>query len=449
MNKKIIITSLLVLILLIFRICLGIQINFSHIDYDQIYLIGLEYVFNDNWSYWGPDVVWSKTRLPGAMQGFLAGFPIQLVEHPYSPIVFSNILSTIGLVLLALYGKKRFPSLNLNFLIALLLLLPFYLYHGVVLLNTAYLVFTGSLLFISVFELFIYREKRIFHASHIYFAIMGFSLLITYQLHLTWVLYIPFLLVLLYLEAKKDRNQLWKLPLFFILGAILPGLLLLPTVTEYGEFIYQNTQGNLNFDLARLGRIFELFSRYLSFATFDITIYNFIEISLKNSLITYIGFWIIKLFSVFQFIIIVVCLFFIKRTPFFKKSILLFLLTLIASLLLFTISNKHLSSRTYLLLYPIPIWLSFFVYDFSFRKGASLDFSKKFKTKFKLPLFWLKSSIQIILILTLITYSGIAWVNSSNEYSFNAKRKELKEAFKNEDPSKFGDRRRSLMDQYN
>ncbi len=193
MKQQTITTFLIIIFLFVFRLFLGIQINFSHEDYTQIYLIGLENAFSGKWSYWGPDVVWSKTQLPGALQGLLVGLPLRLTNHPYSPIIVSNIITCLGLVLLSFYAKKRFPKLSLNFLLILFLLFPFYLFHGVVVINTAYLVFTGSLLFISVFDLFIYRDSIILKKPSYYFFIIGFSMFFTYQLHLTWVMYLPFI----------------------------------------------------------------------------------------------------------------------------------------------------------------------------------------------------------------------------------------------------------------
>lgn len=430
-KKQILIPISIVLTLLVFRIILGIQINFSHEDYKQIYLIGLEHAFSENWSYWGPDVVWSETRLPGGMQGFLAGFPIQLFKHPYSPIVFSNLLSVIGLTLLSLYAKKRFPTLNLNFLLALLLLLPFYLYHGVVLLNTAYLIFTGALLFIPVFELFIYRDSLIFKNTGVYFLFIGFSLLITYQLHLTWVMYLPFICVLLILEIKRDYSGIWKLPLYLFVGASISGSLLIPTVMDYGSAIYQNTEGNLNFQPARFGRIFELFTRYFSYATFDITpTYNFYQVATEKSLVTLILIWAVKLFSLIQFAGIFISFYFIKKTPEFKRTFLLFILSLIMCVVLFALSNKHLSSRTYLLLFPIPLWLSFYSYEYMFRK-------KPFKI-----------IMNSVIGLTFLAYLGVASMNYHEKFSFYANKEKIEAAFDKEDPTLFGKRRTSLMDKY-
>lgn len=430
--KSNIITILLVSILVCFRIFFGIQINFNHEDYEQIYLIGLEYAFNDTWSYWGPDVVWSETRLPGGMQGFLAGFPLQVYNHPYSPIFFSNLLSAIGLILLALYGKKRFPSLNLNFLLALFLLLPFYLYHGTVLLNTAYLIFTGALLFIPVFELFIYRDKLIFKQVGIYFALMSFSLFITYQIHLTWVVYIPFFIVLLFLEIKNKTPQLWTVPIYIILGALISGSFLIPTIIDYGSVIYLNNEDNLNFDPKSFLRIFELFGRYFSFATYDVIItYNFYEVATYKSYFSLISLWAIKIFSFFQFALIWIGFYKMKKTIDFKRTLILFGLTLLTAIVLFSISNKHLESRTYLILFPVPLWLSLYGYEYWFKTD------------------WIKKLTYGITALSFLAFLSVSVANYKGEFSFNSKKTEIEKALKERNPEAFGERRKSLMDEFN
>lgn len=431
MTKNNLLTFLLVIVLVSLRIFFGIQINFNHEDYEQIYLIGLEYAFNENWSYWGPDVVWSETRLPGAMQGFLAGFPLQIWKHPYSPIIFSNLISSFGLILLALYGKKRFPRLNINFLLALFLLLPFYMYHGTVLLNTAYLIFTGALLFIPVFELFIYRDNLIFKNTGIYFAFISFSMIMTYQLHLTWVMYLPFVIVLFYLEIIRNKHALWIIPVYFLLGGLVSGSLLLPTIINYGSVIYLNNDDNLSFDFERFLRIFELFGRYFTFATFDIlpTI-NFYALAISKSIFTLILIWILRIFSFVQFAIIWISLYRLRKSPELKKTLLLFVLTLLMSIILFAISNKHLESRTFLLLYPIPVWLSLYGYDYWFNKK------------------WIKKLTYSALAVCFVTFSVIAIGNYNDEFSFHAKKIELEKAINQKNPEAFGKRRKSLMDEF-
>jgi len=427
--------TLLIILSVVFLFCLrcflGIQINFSHRDYEQIYLMGLENALSGKWSYWGPDVVWSYTRLPGALQGLLAGIPLKLVKHPYSPIIFSNLISSAGLIALALYSKLRFPDLSLFFLLFLFMLCPFCLFNGVVLLNTAYLIFTGAILFIAVFELFLYRDKMLLRNSSLYFFIMGFSLLLTYQLHLTWVMFLPFILVLSYMEWRSAPHRFGKSLLFFAAGSLLSGLTLLPTIWEYGTVMMRNAGGNVAFDPSRLLAFIDLFARYLGMATFDILpSQDFVALAMDKSVFNFSLIWSVRIFTIFQFLGVCVSLFFVKKSIEFKRTLLLFALTLVMALSLYTLSNKHLSARTYILLYPIPMWITMFAYSYLVR--------------FRI----IKLILQCALVLLTVAALDIGISNFNDRYSFHAVENKIETAIKTRDPSEFALRRYTFMDTY-
>ncbi len=430
-TKKIFNITGFILILLVFRIFLGIQINFSHEDYKQIYLIGLENAFSGDWSFWGPDVIWSKTRLPGAMQGLLAGIPLRLTKHQYSPIILSNIIAFAGLVLLAFYAKRRFPNLSLYFLLALFLLFPFGLFNGVVLLNTSYLIFSGAILFIAVFELFIYRNDLLLN-SWLYFFALGFSLMFTYQLHLTWVVFIPFIFILFYLEWRRNPDKWWRLISYFALGCIISGITLLPTLLTYGNVIMTGSGENISLHLKKTFAIFDISVRYLGMATIDINqSRNFTELFSDKCFMGTILIWTVKIFAIFQFICICISFFFLKKSIEFKKTILLFFLTIVIALFLYILSTKHFTIRTYILLYPIPIWLSLFSYSYLIKYR------------------FVKSILNLSLILIFVTSLGIAISNFNDKYSFKSVENKIEKAIQKENPYEFSERRKTLMDKYN
>jgi hypothetical protein len=393
-------------------------------------LIGLENAYSGRWSFWGPDIVWSKTRLPGALQGLLAGVPLRLTSCKYSPIILSNIISSLGLILLALYAKRRFPKLKLYFLLALFLLFPFGLFNGVVLLNTAYLFFSGAVLFIVVFELFMYRSNLLCHSS-LYFFALGFSLMFTFQLHLTWVMFIPFICVLFYLEWKRNPDK-WFSPIsFFALGCITSGLTLLPTLLTYGDVMMTGSGGNISLNLKKFVKAFDLFVRYLGTATTDvIQNRNFIKLFSETSWIGSILIWTVKIFAIFQLIGICISLFFVKKSIEFRKTILLFFLTLIMVMFLYILSNKHLEMRTYVLLYPIPLWLTLFSYSYLIKYR------------------FIKWILNTSLILMFITSFGIAISNFNGIYSFKSVENKIEKAIHDKNPDEFAKRRKTLMDKY-
>ncbi|MFT4660399.1 MAG: hypothetical protein ACI8XB_000667 [Patiriisocius sp.] len=431
-NKNVWLSALIVLLLLIFRIFLGIQTNFSHLDYEQIYLMGLENAYSGNWSFWGPDVVWSQTRLAGALQGLLVGIPIKFFNHPYAPIVLSNIISTGGLVILAVYVKKRFENFSLNFILILFLLLPAYLHHGTVLLNTSYLILSGALLFISVFDRFVYQDNMFFKKTHWYFLCIGFALLFTYQLHLTWVMFLPFIVVLLFYAWKEDKKKGSVSLLYLLIGGLISGSLLLPTIWQYGDVIYSGAGGNLTFKPERFAKVFDLILRHFSFASFDIVekadIY---KLSMEQSAAVKILIWTVKILSAIQFLGILYAVYMMKKGKEFKRLMIVYGLSILMALVLFVLGNKHLSARTYILLYPLPIMLSFYAYDYLLQK----KFFKPFMT--------------VSLIAVFITFTGIAMTNYKGVYSFDSVKEPMDRAFETKDPYDFAKRRESIMDDYN
>ena len=49
-----------------FRLFYGLSMPFWYEDERQVYLIGLQSFARDEWPYFGADVVWTGSRLPGA-----------------------------------------------------------------------------------------------------------------------------------------------------------------------------------------------------------------------------------------------------------------------------------------------------------------------------------------------------------------------------------------------
>src|SRR5262245_12079385 len=93
-----------------FRLAFGLASDFFFEDQTQIYLIGLRYYATGRWPFFGPDVVWTKSVIPGALQGLLVGGPFHVVAAPESPTVLLNLLSFSALCLLAWYVTRALPS---------------------------------------------------------------------------------------------------------------------------------------------------------------------------------------------------------------------------------------------------------------------------------------------------------------------------------------------------
>ena len=68
--------------LFLFRLGYGLTSDFWTEDERQIYLIGLRAYARGEWPYFGPDVVWTASRIPGALQGLLIAAPLKLLPVP-------------------------------------------------------------------------------------------------------------------------------------------------------------------------------------------------------------------------------------------------------------------------------------------------------------------------------------------------------------------------------
>jgi len=219
---------------------------------------------------------------------------------------------------------------------------------------------------------------------------------------------------------------------FLVLGMLIPGLALLPTVLDYGSVMFLNSEGNLTFKPERFAAIGDLLIRYLGMATFDVTTsFDVFKLAGEKSALTKVLMYVLKAMAVFQFGLIL--FFSVKRRkePLVQKSLLLFGLTLLMALALFVLGNKHLSARTYILLFPFPVWLSLYAYQ-------GLKELKPKLTRLAIP----------VLSIVAVTFALIAFHNQGDKYSFSANEQKIQTAIEAKDPSIFGTRRESLMDEY-
>ena len=83
------------------RLTFGLGSEFWSEDERQTFLIGLRAFARGAWPFFGPDVVWTQSRIPGALEGLLIAVPLALARVPEAPFVLLNILSFAALVALA------------------------------------------------------------------------------------------------------------------------------------------------------------------------------------------------------------------------------------------------------------------------------------------------------------------------------------------------------------
>ena len=61
-----------------FRLFFGLASDLFSEDYTQVFLLGLGYYATGVWPYFGPDVTWTSSEIPGALQSLLVGVPFHI-----------------------------------------------------------------------------------------------------------------------------------------------------------------------------------------------------------------------------------------------------------------------------------------------------------------------------------------------------------------------------------
>ena len=94
----------------LFRLLFGLSREFFFEDETQIFLLGFRYYATGDWPFFGPDVVWTRSEIPGALQPLLVGLPLRVAAIPEAPFVLLNLLSFGALCALAWYVSRLRPA---------------------------------------------------------------------------------------------------------------------------------------------------------------------------------------------------------------------------------------------------------------------------------------------------------------------------------------------------
>ena len=252
------------------RLAFGLAYEFWADDELQVFLIGLSHYTTGEWPYFGPDVVYSRTRIPGGLVGLLISTPLRLLAVPEAPYVLLNLLSCAALALLAWYVGRRNPSVPRWFLWPWVFFAPWTLNFSTHVVNPSYVLIGAIVFFVGAFELLPGVSLRVM-PNRIAFACMGFGLLWVYQLHLSFPLMLPFVAVAFLATARRDTREAASGAAWFVAGAAIPALALLPTLVRFGLTSSVATAGaNVVIDVTNVVRIPEITARFLSFASFEV-----------------------------------------------------------------------------------------------------------------------------------------------------------------------------------
>ena len=250
-----------------FRLAYGLASIFWTEDERQTYLIGLRSFARGEWPFFGGDVVWSGSQLPGALQGLLVRLPLEVWNAPEAPFVCLNLLSFAALALLAWYTTRRVPEVPEWIVWSALLTLPWTLNFSTHIVNTSYILPGAVVFFVGFFE-----ASPTFRIGALPFSLawlaMGAGLLFLVQIHMSWVLLPAYALFAAADLWRHSPKALWPAAAAFVVGAACTGLTLVPTLSRYGI-----TAGGVEQTVLFLpqgpGMLLTILARFLSFPSLE------------------------------------------------------------------------------------------------------------------------------------------------------------------------------------
>jgi len=357
-----------------FRLFFGLLSEFWFEDERQIYLLGLKFYSTGKWPFFGPDVIYTSSQIPGALQALLVGLPFFILPIPEAPYILLNMLSLASLSLLAWYCTKRSPDVPGWFIWSWLLTAPWTLNYSTQVLNSSYVLTGGILFFVAAMESYPLLSKKLIPLGWAN-VILGFSFFWVFQLHLSWIILVPFLLASAYFQLRGFGKRIFLSIFEFLTGALLSGSLLIPTFIKYGMNMGAGgTSLNVRFNPANFLKFFTVLARFLSLASFEIS--RFIgadsqarlDFFQKNPWVTPFALFA-GLVGIIQPVLMLFLWFYKKKTGEDWRGIKYFsLITFILVYLSFAFSVKGPSSHAFYVVLPVVMVYSFYCWGIFFKK---------------------------------------------------------------------------------
>jgi len=260
-HREVILLVLLGLISLSLRLGYCRYTNFER-DEAAIYESALEFYQSGKLSSVGAEVVYSKTRLPGSLQGLLMGVPLFFSNGlPIGAAYFTAGLNFIAALILFLIYRQWFPRLDRIWLFTFVVFAP-WLMVFTKLWNPSFLPVFSALFFWGISILF-KNGKSIPGAFCI-----SFSILMTMQLHLSFVLLAALAIGVMVFRLIPIPD--WR---GLLAGTIFGGFTLAPYLlerfTRTSETSNSFLSSNIVFEPENSIYFLKIFLRFISFATSD------------------------------------------------------------------------------------------------------------------------------------------------------------------------------------
>lgn len=351
-------------LVLILRILYG-SARFGVDDALQIFLIGFKYYTHGVFPYWGPDVVYTASQIPGALQGLLTGAPLWIWPSAWAPLILLNLLSFSALGVFAWYISRRFPALPTWLPWLWVLMTPWSLQYSTHIENPSYVLAIAALFWTAVLDLSPVYERPLLPARLCFF-VLGCSLGCMVQLHLSWVLLPPYIAWCLWTHRQRASSD-YRALACLILGLLLPLLGLLPGILTFGRQFGGGAEHNLvlNWDNALMAPVTIL--RFFSYSTYEVLRFagnHVVERLHFLNIYAWAAPFTVFLFMVgmLQLIWLIWCFFQKNETPGWTQARRLTGLTLLflCTIQVFSVAKPW--PHTYIALFPLSVWYSFYCY---------------------------------------------------------------------------------------
>jgi hypothetical protein len=256
-----------------FRLWFGVNLGLWQADPRQVYLIGLKADLTRTWPYFGADV-YPAVQVPGALQGLVIALPLRILPVPEAPFILLNLLSMIGLCLLAWYCVRRLPKVPPWLIWAWMLTCPWSLRSSTHVYNPSYVLVGSVVFFLGALETYPALRTGVIGREWANF-LMGVGLLWVMQFHMSYVILLPYVAASFYSQFRESRVAAARSAMSFFVGALTTGVFLLPTVLRFGWNVGSGSAlpmigfhpGNL---FVHFDDVLDIFARFLSFASFEI-----------------------------------------------------------------------------------------------------------------------------------------------------------------------------------
>jgi hypothetical protein len=257
--------------LFVFRLGFGLCGQLFAEDETQIYLLGLRFHATHHWPAFGPDVVWTRSEIPGALQALLVGLPFDLAPIPEAPYVLLNLLSMGSLCVFAWYLSARLRQVPRWLIFGWVLTIPWTLELSTHIINPSYVLPASLVFFLGFLEAWPPLTIRRLSPA-VAHALMGAALGWMVQIHMSWPLLLPFTAAAFVARSREGARAFVLAAGAFALGALATGSLLIPTFVQFGLAaggggVGQNLQPHWRNPLTTFGTTA---ARFLAFASLEV-----------------------------------------------------------------------------------------------------------------------------------------------------------------------------------